>query len=167
LQLTDGPVQLADLLSQLEALGRQILLVQPALGFHLGDVVLYPGSEAPCLIGSMAVIPRTRRAGGGCEAGAGRSAALLFAGGGWQKQCLAARGSPREWAVCPRGAECLGQRRQDWQASWRAAASSLAGTGCWVPWRTRRGADPTGAAQDGMLAEPVSSPLPEPAGGEG
>jgi hypothetical protein len=40
LPFTDGPVWFADFFSEFEALGGQVLLVQVALGFHLGDVVL-------------------------------------------------------------------------------------------------------------------------------
>lgn len=43
LQPADGTEQLADFLAQLEALRGQVLLVQPSLGFHLGDVILYSG----------------------------------------------------------------------------------------------------------------------------
>jgi hypothetical protein len=40
LQFADGPVELADFFSELEALRGQILFVQMPLGFHLGNVVL-------------------------------------------------------------------------------------------------------------------------------
>ncbi len=40
LKFADGPVEFIDLFTEFEALRGQILLVQPVLGFHLGDVVL-------------------------------------------------------------------------------------------------------------------------------
>jgi hypothetical protein len=43
LQFADCAVGLADFFAEVEALGLQVLLVQSAFGFHLGDVVLDPG----------------------------------------------------------------------------------------------------------------------------
>jgi hypothetical protein len=48
---------LADFFAELEALGWQVLLVQHALGFHLGDVVLDSGQGGTGLKAPRAVAP--------------------------------------------------------------------------------------------------------------
>jgi hypothetical protein len=64
LQLADCPVELSDFFAEFEALGWQVLLVQSALDFHFGDVILDPeqgGTGTQWL--HVAVTLRARRVG--------------------------------------------------------------------------------------------------------
>src|SRR5260370_15727993 len=73
LELADGPVELTDFFSELEALRGQVLLVESSLGFHPGDVVLYPGQGGTVAQwlhggGHLRVLDGQ---GGGCEVSSG------------------------------------------------------------------------------------------------